>query len=270
MNQTVFDYRDYKTYINELIASRPEKGRGMKSAIAEAVGCQKAYVSQVLSGDAHFSLEQADSLNQFMGHSPEESHFFFLLVQLARAGKPSLRRYFEDQIRQVNEKRLVIKDRLKIKDTLSREDQATYYSAWYYAAIHIMLGIEKFQTKDALIKHLGLSQKKVTEVLDFLVSLGLARQSSLGRFEIGPTRIHLERDSPMISKHHTNWRMSAIRSLERASENDLHYSVVAGMSDEDAVKIRSMILKYIEETLGVIHASKDEGVHCFALDFFPI
>jgi uncharacterized protein (TIGR02147 family) len=270
MKLTVFDYRDYKIYLNDVIVNRPERGRGMKSAIAEALGCQKAYVSQVLSGNAQFSLEQADSLNEFLGHSPDERHFFLLLIQLARAGKPSLVKYFEEQIKQIAENRLIIKERLRIKDTLSREHQAVYYSAWYYSAIHIMLGIERYQTKEALSKHLGLSQKRVTEVLDFLVSLGLAKQRSLGQFEIGPTRMHLERDSPMISKHHTNWRMSAIRSLERASEDELHYSVVASMSEEDRIKVKAMIVKFIQETMGVVHASKDEGVHCLALDFFPV
>lgn len=119
-------------------------------------------------------------------------------------------------------------------------------------------------------RHLGLSAKKVKEVLDFLVSLGLARQSALGRFEIGPTRLHLERDSPLISKHHTNWRMHAIRSLERAFDEDLHYSVVAGISDEDLLKIKAMTVDFIQEVMKVVHASKDEGVHCLAIDFFRV
>jgi hypothetical protein len=29
-------------------------------------------------------------------------------------------------------------------------------------------------------------------------------------------------------------------------------------------------VKFIQDVMEVVHASKDEGVHCFALDFFPV
>jgi len=58
---------------------------------------------------------------------------------------------------------------------------------------------------------------------------GLAEEKE-GRFKIGNSRIHLPSNSPLISKHHTNWRVKAIQTLE-----DFHPARVAnrilGMGD---------------------------------------
>src|SRR5687768_11246698 len=98
MKDTVFDYRDYKKYLNDFIKNQASGGHGYRSKIAEALRCHITYISQVLNKDAHFSLEQADELNSFLGHTKDESHYFLLLVQVARAGTHSLRSKFQEQI----------------------------------------------------------------------------------------------------------------------------------------------------------------------------
>ena len=55
--KTLFDYNNYKKYINERIDSSPSKGRGLKQKMAEFLNCQTAFVSQVLNKDPNFSLE---------------------------------------------------------------------------------------------------------------------------------------------------------------------------------------------------------------------
>ena len=270
MTKEIFEYQQYKVYLNDWIKEQPNRGYGLRSAIAEALHCQVAYVSQVLNANAHFNLEQAESLNRFLGHVKDESHFFLLLVQSARAGTVPLKEYFTDQIQQVLQRRVVLKDRLDVKKTLGLQDQATYYSAWYYSAVHVALSIETLQTKEALARYLGLSVGKTAEILKFLISVGLASQSE-GGFKIGTTRIHLADDSPMISKHHSNWRIKAIESMDKsATDTDLHYSSVVTISNDDVLKIKSMLVRSISETKSVIRDSKEEQIYCFALDFFRL
>ena len=271
MNKDLFDYRDYKDYLHSVIAARPKRGRGTRMALAAALSSPVSHISQVLSGDSHFSMEQAEGVNEFLGHTQEEAAFFLLLVQLARAGTPALRRRLEGQVLQIRERRLVLKDRLGVKATLSSEDQATFYSSWVYGAIHVMLSIKKFQTKEAIAKYLGISLKRVGEILEFLGSIGLAVRGSDGRWSIGTARIHLGNDSPMISKFHANWRMRAIQSLEKDdADKDLHYSSAITIAEADVIKIKSLLVKYIDEIKTIVRASPEEGVHCFALDFFRL
>lgn len=271
MKKDVFDFKEYKAYLHAVIASKPKRGRGVRMTLAQAIGAPVSHISQVLGGSSHLSFEQAEGVNEFLGHTQDEAGFFLLLVQHARAGTPALRRRIEGQIQIVLDKRLILKERLGVKAMLSVEDQAIFYSSWVYGAIHVMLTIERFQSREALSRYLGISSKRVGEILEFLISIGLAVQKENGRFGVGTARIHLGNDSPMISKFHTNWRMRAIRSLEEENANqDLHYSSAITISEGDMSRIKSLLVKYIEEIKAIISDSKEEGLHCFSLDFFRL
>ncbi len=266
MTLTVFEYRDYKRYLHD---SLKDKARGIRSAMAAALGCQTAYVSQVLRGPAHFSSEQTEALNRFIGHDRQESRFFFLLVQLGRAGTVALKHYLEEELEELAKARLQLKNRLDVKQKLSIEDQTTYYSAWYYGAVHVILSIDRFRTRDSIAKALGLLPSRVTEILEFLCKAGLAIKEGT-KYRIGTTRIHLPHDSPLVGKHHSNWRMIALQSLDRGGTRGLHYSSAATLSRADAERIHGLLVDQIAKIKAVIKDSKEEEVHCFTLDFFPV
>src|SRR5688572_17797436 len=98
MDVSVFDHRDYKRFLNEVQRKQPRKGHGFRSKMATAIGCQVSYVSQVLSGPGHFNLEQADRINLFLGRTGDEARYFLFLVELARAGTPTLRAHFRREL----------------------------------------------------------------------------------------------------------------------------------------------------------------------------
>lgn len=271
MKKDIFDYKDYKSYLEAFIKSQPKGGRGVRMAIAEHISCPVSHISQILNGKSHLSLEQAEGINEFIGHTQEEAQFFFLMVQLSRAGSQALRKRLNLHIQQVLEKRLILKDRLGVKQELSKEDQMEFYSSWVYGAIHVMLTIPDFQNKETIAKYLGLSLKRTAEILEFLKIVGLAVQKENGKFDIGTTRIHLGADSPLISKFHTNWRMKTIQSLDKENANeDLHYSSVITISNNDIMTIKSHLVKCIEEIKKIIRDSPAEGVHSFNIDFFKL
>lgn len=269
MKKNLFEYIDYKKYINEKIANSPARGRGIKQKIAVHLKCQTAFVSQVLNGLPNFSLEQAVKLNSFFEHTKEESRFFLLLVQLERAGSNDLQNFFKAEIDEILEKRSDLKNRIDIKTTLKKVDQQVYYSTWLYACIHMLVAIPEIQTPQAISKHLNLPREKVLEVLDFLEETGLIQKKG-SRYEIGVTKIHLTKDSPQIQRHHTNWRMQAIRSIDINAPADLHYSTIVSMAHTDVPRVKEILIKAIEECRGVIRDSKEEKVQSICLDFFGV
>ena len=237
--------------------------------MAEHLGCQTAFISQVLNGRPNFSLEQAVKLNSFFQHTKEEGLFFLLLVQLERSGSHELEQFFKDQIREIRDRRADLKNRIDIKNGLKKVDQQIYYSSWHYAAIHMMLAIPRFQTLKAISEHLHLPPDKIQEVLQFLTDTGLAHTSQ-GRYEIGVTRIHLSKDSPQIQRHHTNWRMQAINSIDVNNPRDLHFSTVVSMSETDVPVIKEILIKAIEECRKVIKDSKEEKIQSICIDLFEV
>ena len=266
--KSLFEHKDYKTYLSE--RAGPKGARtGFRSGLAEAAGCNLTYVSQVLSGPRDFSLEQAEQASAFLGHTPEERHYFLLLVQKARAGTKALEKYFEEQLDGVRASRLQLKNRIAPGAALSKEHQYTYYSSWIYAAVHVGISIPQLQTKEALARYLHLRGEVVQPVLDFLVEAGLAVEEK-NRYRIGPTMIHLGNDSKNILRHHANWRARALVSLEKESASDLHYSAAVSVSRADAIRLKSRLMDVIQQTVKEIGASPEEEVFCFALDFFGL
>ncbi len=266
MEKSIFEYKDYKSYLCNTLEQR---SRGERSRLAEAIRCHSGYVSQVLNGSAHFSLEQAELINGYLGHSKDQSSFFLLLVQHDKAGTSSLKRHFAEQMNELTEKQFVLKNRLEFKRSLSREDQAIFYSSWHYGAVHVLVSVPGCSTLKGISAYLGIPIEKTSEVIQFLLSVGLIVQVG-DHYDIGTTHIHLEHDSPMISKHHTNWRLQAIQSLDFQRSEDLHYSSVITASYEDSPKIREILVKAIEEVRSVVRPSKNEAAFSYGIDFFEL
>jgi len=264
----IFEFKTYKEFLR--VKTGPSTLRlGVKTAMAKALKCQPTYVSQVLNGTAHFSLEQGDLLSDFLGLINEEKHFFLLLLQRDRAGTKRLEQYFTDQIEQVLTRRLVLTNRLGKENSITPEHQSIYYSSWHYAAIHIALTIPELRQPAALARALGLPLKRISETLDFLCRTGLARQVDQ-KYILSKTTLRLGRDSHNILKHHTNWRTKAIESLDREEITDLHYSAVVSLGKEDVVKLKDHMLKFIAETIREVRNSKEEELYCYCIDFFDL
>ncbi len=264
--KTVFEFREYKAFLHQALDGL---GRGSRSQLADALKCDTAYISRVLKGGADLSLEQAESCASFLGLTSEEVHYFLLLVQEARSGTTPLKKYFRAQMDRIHQERLDLKNRLSFKKALGTEDQAIYYSTWIYAAVHVLVAVPQFQSKEALARALDLPLSKIAEVVEFLLRLGLVTQKG-GKLGPGETSIHLGSDSPMIYRHHSNWRLQAMNSMEQGALEDLHYSSVVSLSADDVPKSRAILVRAIEEIRSVVRSSGDETALCYCIDLFSL
>jgi uncharacterized protein (TIGR02147 family) len=268
MENSLFEFDHYKEYLSRALPVRGEE-RGSRMRLADAIGVQKAYISAVLHGKMSLSLEQAYRTSQFLGHRDAERDFFLLLVQKDRAGSEDLRKHFESKIREVREARKNINERIDVRKELGEKDQILYYSSWHYTAVHMCLMVPKLQTVDAMARYLGLTQKMVLEILDFFLSAGLAKQEGQ-RYVAGPARLHIPANSPFIRKHHSNWRLQSIMSVDRNKKEELHYSLIMSISKEAMEQIREILTRSIEESEKVLRDAKDEGVYALTLDLFEL
>lgn len=268
IHKSVFDFSDYRAYLEAKTGAEGTR-KGVKAAMAKVLNCQPTYVSQIVHGRAHLSLEQAQVLNKFFSHSKDEAFFFLLLVQKDRAGTKELTEHFQEQIDESLRRRLVLTKRLGPKEVLSEIHQATYYSSWLYAAVHIALTIPELRTREALSQYLSVPLRKITETLDFLVSTGLVQETSSG-FSVAQAQIRLGNDSKNILKHHTNWRLQAAESLDWEQISDLHYSGVVSLSREDIIKVKNIFLDSIKSAQAVIKDSPEQELCAIAIDLFNL
>lgn len=264
----LYEYTDYKKYLSDVL-SPSGATRGSRSRLAQALKCQTGFISQVLNGRTHFSLEHTILISEFLNHDELESSFLVLLVQLGRAGSTKLENHFKMQIHAIQERRKLISQRVGQAEQLSEKDQMRYYSAWYYSAIHVLTAIPKFQNKIEISKSLKLSLQTVSNCLEFLKKIGLISEME-GTFKSTAARIHLDKDSSMINQHHSNWRIKAIQSIDECKKEDFHLSGVWSLAEKDVEQIRNLLLKTIEKSEPILRESQDEVAFGIGIDFFRL
>lgn len=267
---SIYDYKDYKTFLNDWLKIQPNKGRGQKVLLAKALRCQTPFISHVLSGDYHFSVEQAVDCAKWLAFDEEATDFLLRLVLKARAGNRETEAFFEKQLQKKRSTQTELKKRLKISSGLSVQDQNQYYSSWHYSALHMALLNPKLQSIAELQKYFQLSSNQINKILDFLVQTKLVEISSNGKVKHVTNQLHLERNSFQIISHHTNWRLHAIEKIKEGGTDNLHYSSVVSMAHKDYDWIKTKISLLLEEVLEKIKPSPDEKLAAISFDCFEI
>lgn len=263
----IFDYTDYKAFLRDRLAELRSGGRGTQGRLAQAMNCQPAYLSMVLSGNGNLSLEQADRAAKFLGLATLEGDYLLALVQRERAGTASLQRRFSAELDRLRGERQNLSHRLTNLETLPDDVKAIFYSTWYYPAIHLMLTIPSKRTPTAMASYLRLPVETVAQVLEFLTRHGLAQASADGLI-VGPSRLHLGTDSPFLAQSQKNWRQMSWQSLQRPRPDDFHYSSLISGSRRDLPIMREVMIQAIAELRKIIRTSQEEDLFCYNLDLF--
>ena len=261
--KSLFEYRNYKTYLKDLLDTR----YGERSKLSAGIGCQPAFLSQVLNGEAHLSQEQALLASVYLGHTQMEEDFFLTLLNYSRSGSKPLEAYYERKLEQLLQHRQDLSSRITTKKKMSEIEQMKFYSSWSYQALQIFLSLPNCSTREALAQRTKLPVSTVSEQLEFLVAIGLAVKDG-DKYGIGTKRIHLSKNSPLVSKHHTNWRMKAIESFDLPRPNDFHYSLVMSLSEKDILKVRSLLIDTMEKIEMLLEDSPCETVYVLNSDLF--
>lgn len=264
-----FDFECYKEFLLHVEEFRAPLQRGFRTKLAESIGIQNAYISKVLNGEAQLSLEQGLRLCRFLNLEESERQYVLWLIEQARAGTQELKSFFGQLLGELRERHLNLSENVGKVQELTTEAQVVYYSQWHYAAIHAIVSIPGMQSADHIAQVLRLGKKQVKEALLFLVECGILEQHH-GRLRSGKTQLHLDRMSPNIFKHHTNWRIRAIEALGSADGKSIHYSTVSSLSAKDVEKLRSKIVKLVQEYVETVRQSPEEVLYSFAVDFYSL
>jgi uncharacterized protein (TIGR02147 family) len=267
---SVFDHKAYRPYLAAALEALPKKGYGARQKLAEFLGCQAPYISQVLNETSHLSFEQAEKVTRFLQLSDTEAEYFCLLVQEERAGTAELRAMVKKARNRVLESRKLLKNRVATpENSLPPEDQLKYFTSWIYSTIQVLLTIPGFREKPRIAERLGLPMEVVHEALEFLQRTGQVEVKH-GEYRPLAARSFLSQESPLIAKLHQAWRLKSLTHLVSPRASDLHYSTVVSLSEEDFGKIREILVKSIAGARETIRKSKEEKLCSFCVDFYEL
>lgn len=267
----IYSYIDYRAYLRQIIAATSDRDRGWGGITrwTESVGCQRSHGSRVLSGDKELTAEQALATAEFLQLTETETDYFLLMVEFGKAGTKPLRDRLHRKLKTMKKEQENLADRIQQPRLGNSNEEALYYSAWYWSAIHILTSIPGFTTPSKIAAALRLPMPLVEQALSQLAELGLIKKES-GHWKFTSSSIHLPKNSAMISVHHSNWRQRAVVDAQDLQSDGLHYTVVQSLAAADLEKFKTKLLRLIEEYQRLAVPSAPEELVSFCCDFFKL
>lgn len=265
---SIFETDNYKVFVREWVAERPSGGRGEYRRMAENLGISTTLISQVVSGDKDLSMENSVDLTEYMGLGERESEHFLLLVEHARAGTHRYRERLRKRIDKARSNAQKLSERLEKDRVLTDHEAATYYSNWAYTAITHLIACEPTLSIDAMATRLHLPRVTVAKIMSFLSETQILIPKESGGLDVGSKLTHIGADSPLVVKHHHNWRLRGFDQMMFADDADLFYTAPMSLSHETAKQIRAELPTFIEKIIKLVGPSPSETVRCLNIDWF--
>lgn len=265
--KSIFTYLSYKKYLKDYFGSSTIKG--IQTKVANAAGCQPAYLSQCLNGKPHLTEDQCFQISVFLGLNPDESEYLLLMLRYEKAGYKTYRDFLKRSLMDLTNKNLSVKKTVRKAKKMSLADQTIYYSKWAYSAVHMLCGIPKFQNESAIAQRLQLEVHEVKKIIDELINIGLIKKKDS---KIVPTEraIHIGSESPLIQLHHKNLRLMSIQESDKLKNNSLLYSSTITISEETFAQIKEILITSLKEVRDRIEVSEEEDIFCLNLDLFRV
>ncbi len=264
----VFTYKDYKTFIREQIEEHRQT-RGYRQLLADAAGCQRTYLSQVLNSHIELTPEHAVGMTNFWDLGSSAAEFFLELVNLSRAGTPALKKLILSRLERLKKSQGDLAERIKAPTLQAGSYEALYYSTWLFSALHIVTRLRSCRTAAGAAAYLGIPEDLVRGYLSALEDIGLVKEER-GQWHSLAGNLHLPKASPYLWRHHQNWREAALREAQAPEDSSIHFTSVHSLSLRDSEKVADLLRELIVKSRQLIEPSQDEVVTSLCIDYFTV
>jgi len=263
-----FSYRTTRAFLNNYLSQLPMKGHGETSRIARFLMISPTLMSQITSGNKNFTCEQALKFCKYLKLTALEADYFMAVVQKERSGTSDLKEYWTKKIEDLEKSSRMLSMRVESTRQMSADEQSRFYSTFLYAAMSLFSSLGKNgKSLEEISERFRLSRDEARGYLEFLVATNNCEERG-GRFYHTSQKNHLSSKSSNILRHHTNWRLLALRRGERLSDEELMYSVPISISRKDFTLLREEMVQFVRSFLEKVHGSEAEELACLNLDFF--
>lgn len=261
----IFEYSDYRSYINKQLESADKTGG--RSRLAKAAGCNPSWMTRALAGEVQLTPDQTFGIAQYFRLNEEESDYLLLLVELERSASSAFKKRIENKLKALAKKANTLSSSVKTDSEVLEIDRAIYYSSWIYAALHVACMIRGYSIEE-LHQTFHLSNQVIQRTLSDLKKMGLVYDKS-GQWFATSKSVHLDTEHPMAQVGHASWRNFTIQKIQ-ACRGNFHYSAIHCLSQKDIEKIQKKLKAMILECRNVIEDSKSEKLAVFCLDWYAV
>jgi uncharacterized protein (TIGR02147 family) len=265
----IYQFDDYRDYLKEFIHNSPQKGYGKLAEMAESCNMNPATITLVLKKDRDFTIDQGFDIGSFLGLNSFEMEYFLTSINLQRAGKVTVRSFLKRKLNDLKKSASDLQKRMGESKDLDENAKAQFYSHWIYSATRLATSIEDYQSIDEISKRLKIPRATIRTILDFLFTHGLVKIEN-EKYKMAIQSTHLSANSPLVIRHHQNWRLKAFGKMENIEADELFFTSPVSIAKKDIPLVREKLVQALDEVFKVIDPSKEEELACLNIDWFKI
>jgi uncharacterized protein (TIGR02147 family) len=267
---SVFNFSDYRAYLRHHFAQFPRKGRGKLAELAAHLRIHPTVISQIFSGLREFSEEQALELCELLELTAVESKYLTLLVRIANAGTAKLKGKLKAELAEARRESTSIATRVRTEKSLTDAERAVFYSSWMYSAVRLYCSTASGgRTLEEICAYFESPRIKTLAILEFLLKTGLTAEAH-GKYLMGSQSTFVDRHSPFLAKHLSNWRIKAVQRIDFLTDEELMYSGPFSISAADLAALREKLIETIKDFTKIAHDSPAEEIACLNIDLIKI
>jgi uncharacterized protein (TIGR02147 family) len=268
MKTSVYAFSDYKEFLKHL-SSAGTRSWGGVTRLAEAAGCQRSYLSRVLTAELHLTPDHLYGIAESVSLTEDETEYMLTLLHADRAATLNYKKRLQTKAEKMRKTYNDLQNRVHRPAVSLDQKDFLYYSSWMFSALHIIVSIPNLQTTKSIAEHLQISQDTAEATLKQLAAWNLVTQRR-GKWSFANSERHIPKDSPLVAFHHQNWRQRAVLDAQNPLTEGLHFSVIQSMSAEALKQVRSKLVSFIEEASRIAGPSESERLVCLNADFFEV
>lgn len=270
----LWDYEDYRLWVKDALERR---GHGSQSALATAVRCQPSYLTKILKRETDFSLEQAEAAASFFQLDELDTEALLLLVMKGRAGTPSLRKRFEKKLAAMEKPgseefraREIVSTKQEGPRRFSNEDLKIFYSRWYYAAAHILMGKTGQHTVDSLAAQLLVPRASIQIMLRHLERMGMIVFKD-GSYRMAETEFLVDAGADIMKEWHRSWRIRLLQSLDTPlMKGDFHFTILANVDEHGLQEMKKTMREMFKKFADIANSCQPDKAFVVHMDLTPV
>ncbi|MBC7742289.1 MAG: DUF4423 domain-containing protein [Bdellovibrionaceae bacterium] len=269
MKPNIENYHDYLEFLKDWTEYLKEKESGFSlRKIAKEAGIASGYLPMCFSRKRTLSTKFYEKIKPFLKLSSKEKRFLDLLRLIAESEIPSQRVQALTDLQKLNAYK---------KNNHSELETHQYLSRWYYVGIRELVNLPDFKNDPAWIQARlrgRVSQKEISEGLDFLLKYNFLLKDSNGNFKVAKKQLSCHDGVYKISLGELHRQMLDIAkaSIEEVSrEQRLLLGHTAALSKEQYDKVQEILrnaINKIETVDGKSHVESE--VYHVEIAAFPL
>lgn len=265
-----FESNDYRKSLKRSLLER-RKQMGLKftaARMAERIGVQPTYLSNVLNGKAHLSEDQLFLGAKFLKLTRTETDFLMLLRRHQRCQNAELKALYDEQISVIRVDESQLSKQLKVGPAKASIEE--YFVDPYCHKIHLFLTVDEYARKPKLIaERLGLTSELLQAKLTKLKELGLIRMES-GKIAPLETTMYLSPDSNASLAYRTSLRMLAGAKLQRCNAEDTFISVCFSAGKQSLKEVKKQLTAFLNASQKATTSDEADDVFVLNIDLCSV